>query len=114
MEDELRLLRQAHDEQAKHVLNERLVAAERIRVLELHVEHLEDRVKQMGREVADAHRQAAEKVAVEHEQASRHVEAARGERDAAVRQLEEFERTSTYRVLTFMHRVFARGRGATR
>ena len=114
MEDELRLLRQAHEEQTKHILSERLVAADRIRELELKIQQLEDHVEQMAREVADAHRRAAETVAVEHEQASRHVEAARGERDTAVRQLEEFEGTSTYRLVTLVHRVFARGRGPSR
>jgi predicted RNase H-like nuclease (RuvC/YqgF family) len=86
----------------------------RVEQLELQVEQLEDLVTRMRREVADAHRRTAETVAVEHEQASRHVEAARWERDTAVRQLEEFERTSTYRLVTLVHRVFARGRGPSR
>jgi hypothetical protein len=91
MEDELRLLRQAHDEQTKHILTERLVAADRIRGLELRVDQLEH-------DVGDANRRAA----LEHEQASRHVEAARGERDAAVRQFEEFQQTTTYRFVTMV------------
>ena len=72
MEDELRLLRQAHEEQGRHILSERLVAADRIRVLELRAEEHE-------REAAAARREAA----VAHEDARRHVEAARGERDAS-------------------------------
>jgi hypothetical protein len=103
MEDELRLLRCAHEEQAKHTLAERLVAADRIRALELRVEQLE-------REVADIHRTSLD----EHEKARRHVEAARAERDAALHHLEEFEQTSTYRLVTLMHRVLSRGRGAAR
>ena len=110
MEDELRLLRQAHDQQAKRVLVERVVAADRIRVLELRAEELERRVKDLEREVADAHRAAAD----EHEKASRHVEAARAERDAAVRQLEDFQQTSTYRFVVLMHRVLSRGSGRSR
>jgi hypothetical protein len=104
MEDELRLLRRAHEEQAKHVLTERVVAADRIRVLELQVGELERRLE---REVA----RAQEAAAAEHEKASRHVQAARAERDAALRQLEEFEQTSTYRLVTLMHRVLSRRRG---
>jgi hypothetical protein len=109
MEDELRLLRQAHDEQSRHVLTERVVAADRIRVLELRVEELERRVKQLEGEVTDA----AKKVLEEHELASRHVEAARAERDAAVRQLEEFQQTRTYRLVLLMHRVLSRGAGSS-
>ena len=110
MDDELRLLRQAHEEQARHVLTERVVVADRIRVLELRAEELERRVKDLEREVADAHRAAAD----EHEKASRHVEAARAERDAAVRQLEDFQQTSTYRFVVLMHRVLSRGSGRSR
>jgi hypothetical protein len=110
VEDELRLLRQAHDEQAKHVLSERVVTADRIRLLELRAEQLERQVKQLERAVADAHRAVAD----EHEQASRHVEAARGEREAAVRQLEEFQQTPTYRLVMLVHRVFSRGPGRSR
>jgi hypothetical protein len=100
MKDELRLLRQAHDEQAKHTLAERLVAADRIRALEL-------RVQQLEREVADVHRTSLD----EHEKARRHVEAARAERDAAVAQLADFEGTPTYRIVMLVHRVLARGKG---
>jgi hypothetical protein len=100
MEDELRLLRQAHEEQAKRVVIERVIAADRIR-------GLERRVKELEREVADARRAAAD----EHEKASRHVEAARAERDAALRQLEEFQQTRTYRLVLLMHRVLSRGPG---
>lgn len=110
VKDELRLLRQAHEEQAKHVLDERVIAADRIRVLQLRGEQLEDRVRQLERAVSDAHRQAAD----EHEQASRHVEAARAERDAAVRQLEDFQQTSTYRLLMLVHRVLARAPSRSR
>jgi hypothetical protein len=102
MEDELRLLRQAHEEQTKHMLAERVLAADRIRVLERRVEQLEG-------EVADARREAA----YEHEKASRHVEAARAERDAAVRQLEEFRQTPTYRLVILMHRMLSRGPSRT-
>ena len=110
MEDELLLLRRAHEEQAKHVLSERVVVADRIRVLELQVEELERRVKELEREVARAHDAAA----AEHEKASEHVEAARAERAAALRQLEDFEQTSTYRLVTLMHRVLSRGRRPSR
>jgi len=118
MDDELRLLREAHEEQSKHILSERLVAADRIRELELRLEllehELERRVRQLQREVTDAHALVAEArraAAEEHEKASRHVEAARAERDAAVRQLEEFQQTSTYRFVMLMHRVLQRGAG---
>jgi hypothetical protein len=103
MEDELRLLRRAHEEQAKHVLTERVVAADRIRVLE-------QRVEQLDREVTHARRE----VAVEHEQASRHVAAARAERDAAVRHLEEFQQTRTYRLVILMHELLSRRSGRSR
>jgi hypothetical protein len=103
MNDELRLLRQAHEEQAKHALAERLVAADRIRELELRVEQLE-------REVADVHRTSLD----EHEKARRHVEAARAERDAAVGQLADFEETPTYRMVMLVHRVLARGKGRSK
>jgi len=111
MKDELRLLRHAHEEQERHILSERLMVADRIRVLELRAEQLERRAKDLEREVADAHRAAAEKTADEHEQASRHVEAARAERDAAMRQLEDFQQTATYRLVMLMHRVLSRGPG---
>ena len=101
MDDELRLLRQAHEEQARHVLTERVVVADRIRVLELRAEELERRVKDLEREVADAERVAAD----EHEKASRHVEAARAE---------DFQQTSTYRFVVLMHRVLSRGSGRSR
>jgi hypothetical protein len=114
MKDELRLLRQAHEEQAKHVLTERVVVADRIRVVELRAEQLERRIEQLEREVTDAHANARREVANEHEKASRHVEAARAERDAAVRQLEDFQQTSTYRFVMLMHRVLSRGTGRSR
>jgi hypothetical protein len=100
MEEELRLLRRAHEEQAKHTLAERLVAADRIRTLELQVE-------QLKREAADAHRSSLD----EHEKARRHVEAARAERDAAVGQLADFEETPTYRMVMLVRRVLARAKG---
>jgi len=107
MEEELRLLRRAHEEQAKHTLAERLVAADRIRALELQVE-------QLKREVADIHRTSLD----EHEKARRHVEAAHAERDAALAerdaaagQLADFEQTPTYRMVMLVHRVLARGKG---
>jgi hypothetical protein len=103
MEDELRLLRQAHDQQAKRVLVERVVAADRIRVLEL-------RVEQCEREAAAARREAA----VAHEDARRHVEAARRERDSAARQLEDFQRTRTYRLVMLVRRLLSRGPGPQR
>jgi hypothetical protein len=119
MEDELRLLRQAHEEQAKHVIAERMVVADRIRALEMHVEHLEREVAETvarEHEKATQHVEAAQAtvadaeamVAREHELASRHVDAARAERDAAVRRLEEFEQTGTYRLVLLMHRVLSR------
>jgi hypothetical protein len=114
MDDELRLLRRAHEQQAKHVLSERVIAADRIRQLELHVKHLEHEVTDAHAKVADAHRFAAEKVADEHEQASRHVDAARAERDAALRQLEEFEQTRTFRLMMLMRRMLSRGPGRQR
>src|SRR5215218_4990853 len=104
MKDELRLLRQAHEEQERHILSERLVAADRIRQLELRVDQLEHRVKELELQVEDAHSEVAD----EHEKARRHVEAARGERDLAVRQLEEFQQTRTYRLVILMHRVLSR------
>ena len=110
----MRLLRQAHEEQARHVLTERVVAADRIRVLGLRVEELERRIKQLEGEVTDAHRDAAKKVAEEHELATRHVEAARAECDTAVQQLEEFQQTRTYRLVLLMHRVLSRGPGTSR
>lgn len=110
MDDELRLLRRAHEEQAKDVLHERVIAADRIRRLESRIEELEHRIKELEREVVEA----ADKVAAEHDQAGRHVEAARAERDAARRQLEEFEQTSTYRLVTLMHGVLSRGRSRSR
>ena len=110
MEDELRLLRQAHQEQAKRIVTERVVAADRIRLLELRVEHLEHEVADAHAKVADARRAASD----EHELASRHVEAARGERDEAVRQLEEFQQTRTYRLVILMHQVLSRGPGRAR
>jgi len=100
MEDELRLLRRAHEEQAKHTLAERLMAADRIRALELRVEQLEH-------EVADVHRTSLD----EHEKARRHVEAARAERDAAVARLSSFEETPTYRMVMLVHNVLGRGKG---
>jgi RecB family exonuclease len=103
MEGELRLLRQAHEEQAKHIVIERVVAADCIRVLELRAEQLE-------REVADAHAMVAD----EHEQARRHVEAARAERDRAVGQLEEFQQTRTYRFVMLMRQLLSRGPSRTR
>jgi hypothetical protein len=103
MDEELRLLRQAHEEQAKHIVSERVVLADRIRLLELRAEQLEERVEQLTREIVD-----------EHERARQHVEAARGERDAAVRQLEEFQQTPTYRLVMLMHRVLSRGPGRAR
>lgn len=117
MDDELRLLRQAHEEQAKHVLTERVVVADRIRVVELRAEELERRIKQLEGEVTDAHAKVADarrEAANEHEKASRHVEVARAERDAAVRQLEDFQQTSTYRFVMLMHRVLSRGTGRSR
>jgi hypothetical protein len=114
MDDELRLLRQAHEEQAKHIVTERVVTADRIRQLERHVKHLEHEVTDAHAKVADAHRFAAEKVADEHEQASLHVDAARAERDAAVRQLEEFEQTRTYRLVMVMRRALSRRPGRPR
>jgi septal ring factor EnvC (AmiA/AmiB activator) len=105
MEDELRLLRQAHEEQARRVVAERVVAAECVRVLE-------QRAEQLKRQVADAERRAAEarrETAAEHEKARRHVEAARRERDAAVRELEDFRGTPTYRLVTLVHQVLSRG-----
>jgi hypothetical protein len=103
MEDELRLLRQAHEEQGRHILSERLVAADRIRVLELRAEEREG-------EAAAARREAA----VAHEDARRHVEAARGERDAAARQLEDFRRTRTYRLVMLVRRLLSRGADRSR
>ena|SRR2546425_4716470 len=110
MEDELHLLRQAHEEQARRVVAERVVAADRIRALELRVEQLE-------RQVADTEHQAADVL----EDARRHLETARGiaevahaERDAALRQLEDFRETPTYRLLTLVHDVLSRGRSRSR
>ena len=103
MKDELRLLRQAHEEQQRHILSERLVAADRIRLLQLQVE-------QHTREAAAARREAAEA----HEDARRHVEAARGERDVAARQLEDFQRTRTYRLVMLVRRLLSRGPGRSR
>jgi hypothetical protein len=121
MDEELRLLRNAHEEQSKHILSERLVAADRIRGLELRIvqlEHeLERRVQQLQREVTDAHAKLADarrEAIDEHERASRHVEAARAERDAAERQLEEFQQTGTYRLVLLMHRVVSRGPARSR
>jgi predicted nucleic acid-binding Zn-ribbon protein len=114
MTDELGLLRQAHDEQARRLLAERVVAADRVRTLELRAEQLERRAEQLEREVVDAHEELAEarrEAADEHEKASRHVEAARAERDVALRQLEEFQQTRTYRLVLLMHRVLSRGPG---
>jgi hypothetical protein len=102
MKEELRLLRQAHQEQAKRVLAERVVAADRIRALELRVEELE-------RRIADAEREAAEANA-----SRRDVEIARAERDAAARQLDNFRGTRTYRLLTHVRRLVPRGAGRSR
>ena len=110
MEDELRLLRQAHDEQAKHILTERLVAADRIRVLELRAEQLEHRVNSWSVRSPTLIVEPLD----EHEQASRHVEAARAERDAAVRQLEDFQQTTTYRLVMLVHRVLSRSPSRSR
>src|SRR6266487_574882 len=102
MGDELRLLRQAHEEQGKRVIAERVVTADRIRLVE---QQSERRAEQLKREAADARREAADA----HEQTRRHVEAARGERDAALRQLDDFRGTPTYRLVMLVHRVFSRG-----
>lgn len=121
MKDEMRLLHQAHEEQGKRIAAERVVAADRIRKLEVRIEQLErelqHRVAQLEREVTDAHALVAEarRAAVdEHEKASRHVEVARDERDAAVRQLEEFRQTRTYRAVTLIHRTLSRRPGHSR
>ena len=103
MKDELRLLRQAHEELERHILSERLVAADRIRLLQLQVE-------QHTREAAAARREAA----AAHEDARRHVEAARGERDAAERQLEDFQRSPTYRLVMLVRRLLTRSPGRSR
>jgi hypothetical protein len=97
MENELRLLRQAHEEQTKHILSERVLAADRIGMLER-------RVKQLEREIDDAHREALDA----HEDARRHVDAARGERDAAVRLLEDFQQTRTYRLVMLARKLLPR------
>jgi hypothetical protein len=103
MENEVALLRQAHEEQAKRVVAERVVAADRIRMLELRAEQLERRAADVEREAADVY-----------EVARRDVEVARAERDAAVRQLEELRQTRTYRLLTQVSRLLPRGAGHSR
>ena len=95
----------------------RVIAADRIRVLELRGKQLERRIKELQLEVTDAHAKLADarrEAIDEHEQASRHVEAARAERDAAVRQLEDFQQTSTYRLVMLVHRVLARAPSRSR
>jgi hypothetical protein len=110
MEDELRLLREAHEEQARRVVAERVAAADRVQVLDRRAEQLKRQAADAERVAAEARREAADA----HEQTRRHVEAARGERDAAVRQLEEFQGTRTYRLVILMHRVLSRGAGRSR
>jgi hemerythrin-like domain-containing protein len=107
MKDELRLLRQAHEQQAKRLVAERVVAADRIRELEVRAERLE-------REAADAREDARLHVEAANEETRRHIEAARRERDAALRQLEEFRATRTYRVLTRVNQLLSRGPGRSR
>jgi hypothetical protein len=107
MSDELRLLRQAHMEQAKRVVAERVVAADRIRELELRAEQLE-------READEAREDARRHVEAALDETHRHIEAARVERDAALRQLEEFRATRTYRLLTLVRELLPRGQDRAR
>jgi hypothetical protein len=103
MKDELRLLRKAHEEQGKRVLAERVVAADRIRALELRIEQLESEAADV---LEDARR---------HLETSRDIaEVARAERDAALRQLEDLRGTPTYRLVTLVHDVLAPRRGRAR
>ncbi len=117
MKDELRLLRRAHEEQAKRILAERVVAADRIRKLELRAEQLERESADAQREAADAHEQARRHVEAAREEVRRHIEEARrrveaayGERDAVLRELDDLRATPTYRLLTLVHQVLSRRR----
>lgn len=107
MNEELRLLRQAHEEQARRVVAERVAVADRIRELEVRAERLE-------REAVDAREDARRHVETALEETRRHIDAAREERDAALRQLEEFRSTRTYRVLTRVNHWLSRGPGTSR
>lgn len=108
MEDELRLLRRAHEEQAKRVLAERVIAADRIRALELRAEELERQTADAKREGAAAGEDARQHVEAALAEARRNIDAALWERDAARRELESFRETRTYRMLTLVHEVLSR------
>jgi hypothetical protein len=114
MEDELRLLRQAHDEQARRLLAERVVAADRVRGLELRAEELERQTAEAKREAADAGEDARQHVEAALVEARRNIDAALWERDAARRDLESFRATRTYRMLTLVHEVLSRRSGRSK